>query len=345
MQLMLGSFSTIKWIIICHFFLVCIPWVPGAIFAAEPSRSVIFSAQNNVTHQDWEKELKTGDILLTESPKPTNFLILAMYPEFSPFFHVGIVEVEGDDIFVYEANGEINKLSALAGLAGGVPSDSITGNVRKTPLDIFLAESRTVSIFSPSSSANIPALINFSDLHTKMKTPFDAYFDSTDSTRLYCSEFVSLALKDAGVKGNYLVKMRYNPSLQKILDWMKVADKSIIPVYKLVSLKSWVGTVSLDFSELELQVDRAIKLELYQRFSSNQKVGNVVNFGRDDDYVSEIKQFRQVAFALFEHQKESLSVDEIVRKVRGAADDVLGTMDDRYRIPYSRCSISLKNCF
>ena len=339
------KFSAVKCVIVFQVFLVAASGMSGAVFASESIRSVTFSTQNNVAHQQWKSKLQTGQILLTESPKPTNFLILAMYPEFSPFFHVGIVEVEEGNIFVYEANGEINKLSVMAGLVGGsVPSDSITGYVKKTPLDVFLSESRTISIFSPPPQADIQALVNFSYYHAKAKTPFDAYFDAADSTRLYCSEFVSLALRAAGVKGDFLVKMRNNPSLQKIREWMKVRDVSIIPGPKLVSPRNWLGTVSLDYSELELQVDRAIKLELYQRFSANQKVGNVVNFGGDDDFVSEIKQFRQIAFALFEKQKTGVSADEIVKKVRGAAYNILGTMDSKYRVPYSRCSINLKNC-
>lgn len=341
------SFAATRWVLVfyIHVLLLLVSGTSGVTYASELPRSATFSAVNNIAPQNWKQALKTGHILLTDSPKPTNFLILAMYPEFSPFFHVGIIEVEGDNIFVYEANGEINKLSAMAGLAGGsAPSDSIIGHVKKTPLDVFLSESRTISIFSPPPQADIQALVNFSDYHAKSRTPFDAYFDAADSTRLYCSEFVSLALRTAGVKGNFLVKMRNNPSLQKVRNWMKVPDNSIIPGYKLVSPGSWVGTVSLDYSELELQVDRAIKLELYQRFSANQKVGNVVNFGGDDDFVKEIKQFRQIAFALFEKQKGRISVDEVVRKVRSAADSILGTMNDRYRMPYSRCSINLKNC-
>ncbi len=338
------KFSAMKCVIVFQVFLVAASGMSGAVFASESIRSVTFSTQNNVAHQQWKSKLQTGQILLTESPKPTNFLILATYPEFSPFFHVGIVEVEGNNIFVYEANGEINKLSVMAGLGGGAPSDAITGHVKRTPLDVFLSESRTISIFSPPSSADVQTLINFSDYHAKSKTPFDAYFNSIDSTRLYCSEFVSLALTRAGVKGSYLVNMRHNPSLQKILTWMKVPGRSIVAVYKLVSFKNWLGTVSLDYSDLELQVDRAIKLELYQRFSANQKVGNLVNFGGDDDFVKEIKQFKQIAFALFEKQKTGVSADEIVKKVRGAADNILGTMDSKYRVPYSRCSINLKNC-
>lgn len=309
------------------------------------ARSVTFPEQINSTSSNWKAGLKTGQLLLTESPKPLNFLILTMYPQFSPFFHVGIVEVDNGQIFVYEANGEVDKLSVIAGLGGDrAPSDFITGHVKKVTLDAFLAESRTISVFNPLPAANIQNLISFASRHASAKTPFDAYFDSADHSRLYCSEFVALALDNAGSGGNFLVQMRDNNSLQKVLTWMKVPNRTIIPAYKLVSLKNWVGTVSLDFSELELQIDRAIKLELYQRFSANQKVGNVVNLGGNDDYVKEIKQFRKVAFALFANQKTHLSADEIVKKVRHAADNVLGPMHDRYRTPYSRCSINLSNC-
>ncbi|MDD5392938.1 MAG: YiiX/YebB-like N1pC/P60 family cysteine hydrolase [Thiothrix sp.] len=285
----------------------------------------------------WGVPLKTGQIVATESAVPINVMYLLLYPEFSPFVHVGIVEVDHGDAYVYEAGGTY-KLSAGA----APPTDNVSGYVRRTPLGDFLHEmGGTASVYESPTGVDLVKVLAYAKQHTASKTPFDAYFNYTDRSRLYCSEFVAAAFEAGGKIPYATVPVKPNTSMRVVLDWLKVKDRQILPVYQLVKQERWAGTISENYTLTELKVDRAVKAELYQRFTPDQKLGNVLAWGVGDVGLQPpIEQFRKAAFDAFDKQK-NYNAAEVLQKVRQLAKSYLGEFDGGV---ISVCSIDFSLC-
>lgn len=310
----------------------------GDVSASEDFLSVEMKFVNSA---DWVSTLQTGDVLLSESSDAMDFMVLLLYPRFSPFFHVGVVEVgEDKKVYVHDANGELKKLGS-----GDAPSDYIGGRVKRASLEEFVQEARTVSWFRPTAGFNKARLLDYLNLHSTQSTPFDPYFNSSDHTKLYCTEFVALAFAQAGGGHVKALPMRVNKSAEVVLDWMKVRDRQLIPAYVLVDPKSWLGTVSYDYSRSGLFADRSVKYELYRRFTANQKVGNVMDFGSASvEFRDYVEAFRERAYASLESRpdRDTLSAQVIFKMVHQLADDMLGRLGQNESMPV--CQIDLHAC-
>ena len=116
------------------------PWMLAVCFlfsslsvsvnAATPITSHVNAQLANSTgYSKWGIPLATGQIVVTESPVPINTLYMLLYPEFSPFIHVGIVEVNKDNAYVYESSGEYK-----LGIGDHPPTDNVSGHVRRITL-------------------------------------------------------------------------------------------------------------------------------------------------------------------------------------------------------------------
>lgn len=285
----------------------------------------------------WGLPLQTGQIVVTESPVPINIIYLFLYPEYSPFIHVGIIEVEGNDAFVYEASGVYT-----LGFGGKPPTDNVSGHVRRITLDDYLRETGgTATFYNAPAGLNIGKMLQYARSHAELKTPFDPYFNYSDRSKLYCSEFVAAAFEAGDTSTYRTVPMKLNRSMQVIMNWLKVTDKNILPVYQLVARSHWIGTISQNYTLTELKVDRAIKAELYQRFTADQKLGNVLAWGTMDvAFQPAVTAFRQAAFAAFDKNK-AYPADYVLSEVKRLADIHLGQFNSAKvaicKIDFSLC--------
>lgn len=287
---------------------------------------------------EWGFPLQTGQIVVSESSAPINLIYLLLYPEFSTFVHVGILEVTKEGHFVYDAGGTYK-------LGGGAapPTDNVSGYVKKSSFSDFLEDvGGTVSIYAPPVGIDLDAVIAYAKQQVAGHTPFDAYFNYTDHSRLYCAEFVAQALEAGGVYPYSTVPIKPNASMRVVLDWLKVRDEKILPVYQLLKANNWVGTLSKTDTLTELEVDRAVKYELYRRFTPDQKLGNVLDWGGlGVELQHPIIQFRQAAFTSFDKQK-LYTVADIGKKVSQLADVYLGDFLGGKSIP--ECKIDFSRC-
>lgn len=272
----------------------------------------------------WGLPLKTGQIVVTESPEPINTIYMLLYPQFSPFIHVGILELEDDQAYVYESSGEYK-----LGLDNKPPTDHVEGYVRRIPLTQYISEyGETVSFYQPPN-ADLSKVLQQAKQHADAKTPFDAYFNYTDRSRLYCSEFVAHAFEAGGAPAYRTVPMQLNASMQTIVSWLKVKDRAILPVEQLIAHSNWVGTISTKYTLTELKADRAVKAQLYQRFTSNQKLGNILAWGGTSvSFQPAVANFKQQALTAFD-KNQTYSAAQVASKVSELADQYLGKFEIR----------------
>ncbi len=287
--------------------------------------------------ENWAEQLRNGFILTSESSDPLQLFTLLGAERFSPSVHIGVVEVVGDDVYVYDTNADIGKYY----LEGKSPSDTMKGRVRRQKLRSFLEKAEVINIFSIPSEVNAQKLVAFVKRHWMAGTPFDPYFDLHENEKLYCSELIALALRHAGGRVYPPVRMRANRSLDVIRRWMRIDATQFLFPYSLVETRNWIGTVSVRFNQQTLLLDRLIKYELYRRFTRNQKIGNVLQ--RSGINVTVKENIRQFALEVDKLQPEN-DLNVLYGKVRKIADQVLGEARGIPDQPLPRCQLIPRLC-
>lgn len=96
------------------------------------------------------------------------------------------------------ANPMCTKRSAPGACSGGRPTDAIRGAIERVALGDFLRKNEFVAFYDPPSQVDRARMIAFAGQHHRARTPFDTYFDASDRSRLYCTEFVAAALWHSG---------------------------------------------------------------------------------------------------------------------------------------------------
>lgn len=309
----------------------------GQIAGAE----IVSVDMKNPGGADWQAQLRSGHILTTESADPLHLPTMLGSDRFSPFIHLGVVEVAPSGIYVYDATATIGKYF----LTGQSPSDTMEGSVRRLTLQAFLDYFKVVNIYAPPQSVDTDRLVTFLRQHWIAKTPFDPYFDLDDSSTLYCSELIALGLEQSGGKRYTPAAMRHNPSLEVVRHWMKISTPKFLFPYQLTEPHNWLGTISLDDSSQTVLIDRLVKYELYRRFTSNQKIGNILQLnGSKLTIRPAIQRFTTQAHGLSsDPQYTNASLDEIARAIRTIADTTMG-MANIAEQALPRCQLDLRSC-
>jgi diphthamide synthase subunit DPH2 len=148
--------------------------------------------------------------------------------------------------------------------------------------------------------------------------------NSTNHEKLYCTEFVSEALKAGGLKTVNLTPYRKNTSLKKVHNWLKIRDRSVIQGISLIQLDKHVATLSKIKSMRELQLYIAIREELHRRYTTNQRLGNIYEWtGFSLKFRASVEQFHVVGLKL--HQdKENLDWKTAKNSIQQLASTMLG---------------------
>ena len=134
-----------------------------------------------------EAHLESGDLLFVAGDSRillgwVNFSQLAQQLTDSPFSHIALAAREDGQWVVY---------------------DTVPGGPRRTPLADFLADRRVhqwaVQRVRPESRHAIPYALEYCRDVWERQVPFDERFGH-DNGRLYCSEMVEMAYRQAGLK-------------------------------------------------------------------------------------------------------------------------------------------------
>ena len=310
---------------------------------ANPKETIRFISTKNKSLSHWKNIFQSGQILLTEAVDPLQLSTLLMYPEFSPFNHIGIVEVINGEVFVYHADTEIGKFISIE----KPPSDTMRGTVIRSTLADFFQGNHAVSVYSIPSNFDIEKVLEFAKHHVRKKTPFDPYFDSYDHSKLYCTEFVGLALEFAD-RGYQIQRtsMRNNKSLQTIRNWMKVRDATYIFPYTITDPRNWAGTISLSYTEKEIMIDRVIKYELHKRFTQNQKIGNILEIGGFGvNLRPSVQRLYKKITANWENKTVTdKSLNALVQNVAETAREFYGSVNGEVSQPLPRCQLTPRVC-
>jgi hypothetical protein len=266
--------------------------------------------------------VRTGQIIVSEQGSANSMFLSLLVAENRPYVHSGVIVVEGGSPWVYEANGRMRPTFGSSPL-----THRVSGGMRRIGLGTFLAQNRFIAIYDPPPGANPERIGRFAQDSYMAGLPFDPWFDRSDPSKVYCSEFTALALAAGGAAPPQASPMNPNESVGVILDWLEITTPDIIPPASLVVGATRVGLFSRRDSPAQVEAWFAVKAELHRRFTPDQKLGNVLHFSpvRGLTFQPEVEAFMRLA-------NESaadwagLSPAEIGQRVRTLAESHLGPL-------------------
>lgn len=213
--------------------------------------------------------LRSGQLVASDAGAPVSLLLSLIGEEYSPYVHAGILVMEAGKPYVYETFGILRPFHR------GPPTDAMGGKVRRVSLERYIARQRITAIFDPPGVADAGAVAQFALAHHRDGTQFDPYFDWRDHRRMYCTEFVALALHAGGAPLPAPVQVRDNASLRILLKWLKVEAEHIVTVSALVGDAEPVALISRRHDADAIAGYFAAKRELHDRFTADQKLGSL----------------------------------------------------------------------
>ncbi|MDF1663694.1 MAG: hypothetical protein P1V97_18135 [Planctomycetota bacterium] len=216
--------------------------------------------------------VQSGQIILSEAQGPLSYFMNLVPNRFYKFTHAGLIVVEDDGPVVYHLTGE---LSAEKALSAQAPTNAISGTVRRESLEQYCKDSLYVEVFEAPPETDIAKTTQYVQDAYKNKVPFDPYFNHKDQNKLYCTQFISLALQAGGNDADPLTPVNTNPSLRKVLDWLEIPPDRLLPAGALARPEASVGILGTFSNEESAAAYFYAKEIIYKRFTAEQKIGNL----------------------------------------------------------------------
>lgn len=261
---------------------------------------------------------RTGQLILSEAPGPYGILFTFAPERFFRFTHSALVIVENGEPFVYDMSAEFKPTLARE------PAGSLVGGIRRTPLADYVGMHLYVEVFEP------PANVDRARVEAKVRelraqgVEFDAGWDFHEHSRMFCSEFVVEALAAGGLVRPPLVPLTHNASLRTVLTWFGVTASESLPAAALPRERR-VAAFSVWPNRACAEAYLEAKRELYERFTPDQNIGNLLELDRYDVKLRPpVAEFLQRAPELYLTAPTEPPEAELRARVRALAAEVLG---------------------
>lgn len=256
--------------------------------------------------------LSSGQIVLTEDFTPMSMFETIGVQQYLPYTHAGFLVIEDGVPFVYSMQSyetDVSKFGTIDGMRGGMDRTSLKDVINSRIL---------VSIFDPPPEANRAKLLAYIKKIYEQHVPFDPFFDSDDHSRLYCSEFIAVALEQANARTPQPVPLSNNSSLAVAFRWLKFHDARVLAPGLFADSARHVATFSNSLDPKQVVAYFAIKRELYQRFTSDQRVGALIEIHSNSivNFPPSIKQFlsQGLLMARFAKTSDPEQIAEMVHR-------------------------------
>ncbi|MGB5832042.1 MAG: hypothetical protein WBG92_08630, partial [Thiohalocapsa sp.] len=215
--------------------------------------------------------LRSGQVIIREAATSMGFLMNLMAEEYLPFGHAGIIVVEAEGTYVYDAFGLLNARFWEP------PTKRIRGRIRRIPLTSFLARG-TVSAIYDHHDADRQAVADFAIEAYRSRMAFDGLFDYRTPEQVYCSEFVAAALRAAGAEVRDPIPRTQNSSLRRVMAWLELDAPGFIVAGQLINSATEVARISPRYSSAQIDAHFAFERAMHNRFRDDQKLGNLYHW-------------------------------------------------------------------
>lgn len=264
--------------------------------------------------------VRDGQLVVSEQGSPLSLLMSLLIADAAPWIHIGIIAIDNGVPYLYETNGQIHPTWSSP------PTAAVGGGMRRMTLEWFVANQTFIAIYASPAGADPEKIVKFARQSYAQHIPFDAYFDLSDASRMYCTEFVALALAAADAPPVQASALNSNPSIRVIADWLQLRADALMPAGALVEHSELVALISKGHTPAQFSAYFSLKRELHRRFTADQRVGNVLSFSTFTGLGFQ-PPVREVIRAVDRAAQdwESLSEAEIDTGVREIANQTLGT--------------------
>ncbi len=215
--------------------------------------------------------LRSGQVIVREAVSSMGLLMNLMTADHAPFGHAGIVIVEPEGVFVYDAFGILDPRFWLP------PTRRLRGRIRRLPLATFI-ERGAVSAIYEHAHLDMDKVASYAvDAHSA-RLAFDGMFDYRTPDQVYCNEFVAAALHSGGEINIAPTRRTSNPSLNRVMEWLELDSPGFILSDDLVAGATRVSTIAPRLSAAQIEAHFAYERELHRRFKTDQKLGNLFHW-------------------------------------------------------------------
>lgn len=270
--------------------------------------------------------LKTGQIVLTEAPGDYSFIFNIIPSEFHRFTHAAILVFEDGEPYVYDIVGQVSTFQALF---ADRPTDALYGQVRRNRFYDYVRPNVYTEIYDPPEGVDPAKVAAYVQQAHKDEVPFDPYFNHKTTDKIYCAQLVALALEAGGAEPMTLTKNTDNPSMRAVLEWLNVSDNGALPAGRFADPKRFRGAAGTFGSPIAVTAYYAAKQVIYERFTRDQKLGNIFRLDGFEIFLrEEVDAFVRAAIKTVLTKvasKDLLPEDEaVLAEVRRVADEKLG---------------------
>jgi hypothetical protein len=266
--------------------------------------------------------LKSGQLVLTEAPGATSFVIMLIPARFYRFTHAAILSMENGQPFVYEISGRMARFPLQEKLL-----DNVRGEMHRRSLLEHVSLNLYAEIYDVPAGVSGEKVVEYAKQQFAAQTAFDSFFDYSDHKKLFCTELIELALEHGGMKSRPLDQVNDNESLRIAMRWLGVPMSTVLPAGAYADPDRYVGALGQFPTRTAADGYFEAKREVYRRFTNDQRLGYLFEldgWGRID-MRPEVRQFAIDASHLFDAVDDPPPPGD-----PGVADAVRHLADERF---------------
>lgn len=267
--------------------------------------------------------LRSGQLVLTESPDATSFVFSLIPKKFYAFTHVAVISVEDGEPWVYDVTGEVKTLPFKKRLM-----DNVTGKMYRRRLFDYVAPNLYAEIYDLPAGVDGDKVAAYVRKKHEEGVEFDSYFDLHDHTRLFCSELVALALESAGSPPIRPEPSNPNPSVVAGMKWLGVPAGEALPAGSFADPSRYVAALGQFSTRTAAWSYFEAKRELHRRFTMDQRLGYMLSIDGNGrvDVRPEISAFVVRAAQVYSRDPSPPEPGDprIAAAVRRLADEAFG---------------------
>jgi hypothetical protein len=257
--------------------------------------------------------LESGQIVVRDDGDVISLFVSLFAQAYVPWSHVGLVSVENGETVIYDMTFLVLPIPGIA------PTRTSSGGIRRVTLEAFADGQQVVGVYAPPPEVDVVKMLAFARHHYEQETPFDPYFDSSDTKQLYCSEFIALALEAGGSGPQRQIAMRNNRSYALVRDWMNVRATHLFLPGQFADPARQVALWSPHLTPAQIEAFFEIRRELTRRFDEHTRLGHLFRWTGNLHLRADPRRFMEAALAAV---KSFTGDAESVRQtVRRMADD------------------------
>lgn len=243
--------------------------------------------------------LKSGQFVLTESPDATSYVFVLIPKKFYAFTHAAILSIEDGEPWVYDITGEVKTLPLKSRLM-----DNVTGKMYRRRLFEYVAPNLYAEIYDPPEGADGEKIAAYARLKFKEGVEFDSYFDFNDHSKMFCSELLELAIRQAGGRAREPEESNPNPSIVEGMKWLGVPPGIAMPAGRFADPTRYVAALGQFPTRTSAWLYFEAKRELHRRFTMDQRLGYLLTVDANGriDVRPEITAFTVKASHLFDSE-------------------------------------------